>query len=61
MIAIALRALWIFGSEKPENALFGVAAAIFFGGAVGAGMHEAIQPDDEAELRRKFNDTSHGG
>jgi hypothetical protein len=58
--AVVFVGVWLYAPEvHPDAPIFGVLGALAAGAAFGAGMHEAVKPDDESELRGKFNKTSH--
>lgn len=50
-------AVWLYASDT--KLLFGVLGLVAIGATFGAAMYETIKPDDEQELRRKFNESSH--
>jgi hypothetical protein len=61
--AAGFLAVWLYTSDTKlsnDAALFGCLGLVAIGATFGAAMNESIKPDDEQDLRRKFNETSHG-
>jgi hypothetical protein len=62
--AAGFLAVWLYLSDNPrlgnDAPIFGLLGVAAIGAAFGAGIYESIKPEDEQELRKKFNETSHG-
>jgi hypothetical protein len=59
--AAALLGVFAYASDRiPDATIFGYVGVAAAGAAVAAKMYESIKPEDEAEIRRKFNGKRRG-
>jgi hypothetical protein len=58
--AAVLLGVFAYASDRtPDATIFGYVGVAAAGAAVAARMYESIKPEDEAEIRRKFNEKPH--